>query len=269
MSQPWQQDFGFAEPPVRRKRHPIRATIVTLVIIAVLGGGLYYASDTLARQFAVGFVQEGVVSELGVGTNKAVHVDLGTAPILPQIIARRVDDVRVAIDKLSTDTLTGAAVLTAEGVPLDLHAPVDKVAITMTIPAADLRPLLTTADEDPKDTVKAGDKNDLVVSKTVSVLGKKYPVEVAIAPTAAKGALLLTPTGVTVKGKHYAPSQLRSSPIRALAGGLLKPRAVCIAGSLPSGLALTAVSVRDGALSLSVAGADLPLSSLASKGSCA
>ena len=41
----------------RRKRHPIRNTIIVLVIIAGLGISGYLVADSLARNFANQFVQ--------------------------------------------------------------------------------------------------------------------------------------------------------------------------------------------------------------------
>jgi hypothetical protein len=249
---------------VRRKRHPIRTTIIVLVIVAALAGSGYYVADMLAGTFAKQFVQAGVSQELG-GTG-AVHADLGKGSVLLQVIKKRINTLRVTIDGFTSGTLTGSAVVDADGVPLNTSDPVDSLSITLSIPASGLVPLVGAKAGDTATVALVG--TDIQVTDTEKIAGKKTPVSIDYVPSTSGTTLVLTPEKVTIGSKAYTPAKLKASPYGAISKPLLATRQKCLADGLPSKLTLKSVTVVGQALVVTASGAGVPLGSLSTKGTC-
>jgi hypothetical protein len=260
-------DLFASGPPVKRKRHPIRNIIVTLVIIGGLLIPGYLVAESLARSFATGYVQVGIQKELDVPTLDDVHVNLGKGSIILQVIQHRIKHMTVKIDSFTTDSLTGSAVFTASGVPLNTSDPVTKMGIVLTIDPDSLKAMVARASGSPNATV-ALVGNDVRIGTTIRLLGLRVPVSVDLVPSASHGELVFTPTAITVNKKNYTTKELRASPIGGLVGGLLKARTECVATSLPRDLVLTDLAVTNDHLVISVAGSGVSLSGLSTKGTC-
>jgi hypothetical protein len=262
------EEFQSSEPPQRRKRHPLRNTIVTLVVLVVLAVAAYLVAEPLAEQFAGEAVKVAVAKELGANQDD-VHVDLGSGSIILQLINRRVNHIDVDIDRFSSGALTGSAVFAASGVPLDSNKPVSKVAITASLDADALHSLLTSgaaAAATPTTVAFAG--KDVRIGTTLTILGAAVATSVDLAPSVANGQLVLTPAAITIGTAHFTVAQLQASPLGGLVSGLAAPRTMCVASSLPNNLDLKSVSVRGKHLLVGVGGSNLTLSSLAHKGTC-
>jgi hypothetical protein len=259
--------FSGESAPVRRKRHPIRNIIVTLVILAALLIPGYFVAESLARSAATGYVQVGVQKELDVTNLSDVHVGLGKGSIILQVLQRKIKHMTVDIDKFSTDTITGSAVFTASGVPLNTTDPVTKMSIDVTIDPDSLTSMVARASGSPNATVALEGKN-IRIGTSVKLLGITVPASVDLVPTASRGLLVFTPTAITVNKKTYTVAALKASPIGGLVGGLLKARSECVASSLPRDLALTNVAVSNDSLVVTVEGKGVALSGLSTKGSC-
>jgi hypothetical protein len=249
---------------VRRKRHPIRTTIIVLVIIAALAGSGYYVANMLAGTFAKQFVQAGVSQELG-GTG-TVTADLGTGSVLLQVIKKRITTLHVTIDGFTSGTLTGSAVFDADGVPLNTTDPVDSLSIALSIPASGLAPLVATTTSDTPTVSLVG--SDIRVTDTEKIAGKKTPVSIDYVPSTSGTTLVLTPQKIMIGSKAYTPQQLKASPYGAVLRPLLATRQKCLADGLPSRLTLKSVTVVGQSLVVTATGAGVPLGSLSTKGRC-
>jgi hypothetical protein len=250
----------------RRKRHPIRNTVIVLVIIAALGTSGYLVADSLARNFADQFVQAGVAQELG-ASDANVHVNLGKGAILPQVIQKKIKTMRVTIDGFTSGTLSGSAVFDANGVPLNTTDPVSSISITVSTTASELLGLVDSTSGQSQATVALSGK-DIRVSTTESVLGKKTPVSIDYAPTASAQQLVLTPVDVVIGTKQYTTAQLKASPYGPYTSGLVVVRQECLAAGLPSSLTLKSIAVVDQRLVISASGTGISLGSLSDKGVC-
>jgi hypothetical protein len=257
--------FDF-ETPVRVKRHPIRNTIIALVIIGALGTSGYLVADSLARSFATTFVQTGVAQQLGVPTDQ-VHVNLGKGSVLTQVLQKHLKRLHVTIDAFASGTLAGSAVFDAVQVPLNTKDPAKSIDITVTVAASGLLGLVESASGQNQATVSfAG--SDIRVSTNEKVLGKTVPVSIDFAPTASGVNLILTPKNIVVGTKSYTPASLKASKYGPYVSGLLRARQECLAGGLPSGMQLGSISVTGSHLMIEARGANLSLGSLSTKGSC-
>jgi hypothetical protein len=261
------EDFTFNEQPARKKRHPLRNTIISLVIVAAIGIAGYLVAEPLARQTAEEFVKVGVARELGISDADTVHVDLGSGSVLVQVIEGRIKHLHVTVDHFSSGTLAGSAVFTATGVPLNTNKPLSTIGITVSVAAADLRGIVASTADASNATVAFAGKN-LRIGTSVTLLGQTLPVSVDLAPKASDGQLLLTPTEITVNSTSYTADQLRASPIGGLVSGLLATRTECVASGLPRNMELTSVVVKNKRLLVSVAGTGVTLASVGNKGSC-
>jgi hypothetical protein len=262
------EEFQSSEPPQRRRRHPLRNTIVTLAILAVLAVAAYLVAEPLAEQFAGEFVKVGVAQELGANQDD-VHVDLGTGSVILQLINRRVNHIDVKISRFTSGSLSGSAVFTASGVPLDMNKPVSKIGIVASLDSDALHTLVTSgaaATAAPTTVAFAG--KDVRIGTTLTILGAAVATSVDLAPSVANGQLVLTPAAITIGTAHFTVAQLQASPLGGLVSGLAAPRTMCVASSLPNNLDLKSVAVKGKHLLVGVGGTDLTLSSLAHKGTC-
>jgi hypothetical protein len=259
--------FSGGSTSVKRKRHPIRNILVTLVIMAALLVPGYFVAESLARSAATSYVQAGVQKELNVADRNDVHVSLGKGSIILQVLQGHIKSMKVNIDKFTTDSLTGRASITATGVPLSTSSPVTKMSIVVTVDANSMKTMIDTAIGSPTATVElAGDQ--VRIGTKAKLFGISVPASIDLTPSVAHGRVVLTPVAFTVNKKTYTAKELKASPIGAFVGGLLKAPTLCVASSLPRDLKLTNVAVSSDNVVVTVEGTGVPLSSLATKGSC-
>jgi hypothetical protein len=260
------EEFETAEPPPRRKRHPIRSLIIVLVVLAVLVGIGYLVAEPLAKSIVEGAVDVGVAKELSIPSSE-VHSEVEGGSVLVQLLHHKLKDVHVTIDSFSQGNVSGTAVLTAHGVPLDTKKPVSTVSITVKLNADNVKSLLTNGSTDSPTTVAFVGK-DVRAGSSISVLGASLPVSIDLLPSAAGGQLVLTPEAISVGTIHYTADQLAASPIGGITAGLRAPRTECVASALPADLTLKSVAVAGDTLNVTVSGTGVTLSSLGQKGTC-
>jgi hypothetical protein len=251
----------------RRRRHPFRATIIVLVVLAVLLGSAYYVADMLARQFATSFIKTGVAQELG-GSASHVHVSLSKSDMILQLVHKRIKSMDVTINDFTSGTITGAdAVFLATQVPLNTSDHAGTISITAKVGPTGLLGLVD-AKAGTSATVTFQGAN-LRISTTEKIRGKVIPVSVDYLPSASgPSTLLLTPVAIAVAAKQYTPAQFKASPYAHFAAALAAPRAQCLAASLPTSLKLTGISVVGQQLVIAFAGSQVSLGSLSIKGTC-
>ncbi len=258
--------FEVIEPRVPRKRHPVRNTVIVLVVLAVLGVSGYLVADSLATGFALTAVKTGVVQETGADASD-VRVDLGTKAILPQIVARKLDHVHVRIGTFTSGTLTGSAVFDATGVPLSTSAPAKTISVAVTIGDDGLLELVQSEAGQTRADAKIAD-GGITVSSRERVLGRTVPASVDFEVSSSGDNLVLTPRTIHLNGRSYTPAALKRSVYGRLVAGLIKSRSQCLAAGLPSAMHLTGVKVVGSSVVVTATGTDLSLQSLSAKGTC-
>ncbi|WP_460789805.1 LmeA family phospholipid-binding protein [Microbacterium lacusdiani] len=233
-------------PRRRRRRWPwvLAATLVLLAVAAVV------VAEGVARSIVPERVRETVVAQLGLPEDQPLDVTVGGVLVLPQLIAGRLDELRVAgadvpLPGEAAAGLTVDADVRLTGVPLREGVQGGPGTAELRLGADDLQLLLADArlpDTLADSTVTLAEP-DAVLTSEVSILGASIPIELSLAPGAADGDLTLEPTGARIGG-----AQLSLEQLAAMAGIELGPVPVCLADRLPSGLALTAVAVEGDAL---------------------
>lgn len=227
-------------PPPRRKRR-LWPWIVSLVVVIVLFGGAAFAGEWLARDLVERGVRSALASELGVPTDQAeVQIE---GLVIPQLISGRFDEVRVEAQDVSLQGFTGDVSVTARGVPLTADGPLDSAEASVTLDQEQLRTLLASVEGFPEESLGLAG-SDVTITVELNVFGVAVPIGVGLTPSAAAGALVLTPASFSVAGASADAQGLRTQ-FGGIADAVLQPWQVCIASSLPAGLTLTDVSVVD------------------------
>ncbi|WP_282846962.1 LmeA family phospholipid-binding protein [Microbacterium oxydans] len=253
-------DEGADAPPRKRRRWPW----VLLVVVVVLAL-LVIAAELIARAVLPGVVRSIVVEKLDLPADQQLDVETDGL-LLPQLIGGTLDTLHLSTDSVTLDGITGAADVSATGVPLrggDLGGAsgtvrVDQEQFTTLLAGTDL----------PVDSVEFTAPN-ATVSGSISVLGAAVPLSLTLTPGTIDGDLELTPVGISIGGLDVDLDRVGST-LGALGEGLTQPQRVCIADQLPSGLTITGVEIVDDAavIDVDVNGAIVTDKALQSKGSC-
>lgn len=244
----------------KRRRWPW-VLLVAVVVLALL----VVAAELIARAVLPGVVRSIVVEKLDLPADQQLDVET-QGLLLPQLIGGTLDTLHLSTDSVTLDGITGAADVTATGVPLrggDLGGAsgtvrVDQEQFTTLLAGTDL----------PVDSVEFTAPN-ATVSGSISVLGAAVPLSLTLTPGTIDGDLELTPVGVSIGGLDVDLDRVGST-LGALGEGLTQPQRVCIADQLPSGLTLTGIEIVDDAavIDVDVNGAIVTDKALQSKGSC-
>lgn len=259
---PGQNAAEQAETPVRPKRR--RWPWVLLIVVVVLGM-LVVVAEFIARAVLPGVVRSLVIDELNLPADQQLDVE-ADGILLPQLIGGTLDSLHLSTDSVTLEGITGAADVTATGVPLrggDLGGASGTIRIDQTQFTALL------ADTDlPVDEV-AFDAPNATVSGTVSVLGIDIPVALTVAPGAAEGDLELTPVELSVGGLVIDAGQVGST-LGSLGENLTQTQQICIADQLPAGLTLTGLEIvgSEAVIDIDVNGAIVTDETLLEKGVC-
>lgn len=249
-----------AAGPRRRRRWPW----VLLVIVVVLAA-LVVAAEFVARAVLPGVVRSLVIEQLDLPADQQLDVD-ADGILLPQLIGGSLDRLHLSTDRVTLEGITGAADVTATGVPLrggDLRSAegtirIDQDQFTALLASTDL-PIETVALDAPNATV----------SGSISVLGASVPVSLTLTPGAVDGDLELTPVSASIGGIEIDASDVGSN-LGVVGSGLTEPQRICIADQLPAGLTLTGLEIEGttAVIDLDVDGAIATDETLLEKGTC-
>lgn len=251
-----------AEVAARPKRR--RWPWVLLIVVVVLGL-LVVAAEFIARAVLPGVVRSLVVDELDLPADQQLDVE-ADGILLPQLIGGTLDSLHLSTDSVTLEGITGAADVTATGVPLrggDLGGASGTIRIDQTQFTALL------ADTDlPVDAV-AFDAPNATVSGTIPVLGIDIPVSLTVTPGAVEGDLELTPVELSVGGLVIDAGQVGST-LGSLGETLTRTQQICIADQLPAGLTLTGLEIvgSEAVIDIDVNGAIVTDEALLEKGVC-
>jgi hypothetical protein len=249
-----------AEPRRRRARWPWVLLIIALVIAA-----LVVAAELVARSLLPGIVRGLVIEQLDLPSDQQLDVQ-ADGILLPQLIAGRLDALRLSTDAVTLEGVTGAVDVTATGVPLrggDLGG----AEGTIRIDQGQFTALLATTDL-PVETVEFAQPN-ATLSGTIAVFGIQVPLSLTLTPGVVEGDLELTPVGISVGGAEIDVSEV-GADLGSLGENLTQPRRICIADQLPAGLTLTGLEIvgDEAVIDVDVDGAIATDPALLEKGVC-
>lgn len=253
---------GAGEQPTRRRRR--RWPWVVLIVVVVLAL-LVVAAELVARAVLPGVVRSVVIEKLDLPADQQLDVET-EGILLPQLLSGALDTLHLSTDSVTLEGITGAADVTATGVPLrggDLGG----ASGTVTVDQTQFTSLLAGSDL-PVETVEFAAPN-ATVGGSISLLGAAVPLSLTVTPSAADGDIELTPVAASIGGLDIDLDQLGSN-LGSLGEGLTQPQRVCIADRLPAGLTLSGLEIVDDAavIDLDVDGAIVSDESLQAKGAC-
>lgn len=246
--------------PRKRRRWPW-VLLIVVVVLAVLA----VAAELIARAVLPGIVRSIVIEQLDLPADQQLDVE-AEGILLPQLISGSLDTLHLSTDSLTLEGITGAADVTATGVPLrggDLGG----AAGTIRIDQEQFTSLLSGTDL-PVESVEFEAPN-ATVAGSFSVFGASVPLSLTFLPGALDGDLELTPVAASIGGLDIDLDDAASA-LGSLGEGLTRTQQICIADRLPAGLTLTGVEIVDGAavIDLDVDGAIVSDAALQDKGVC-
>ena len=212
---------------------------VLLVVVVVLAA-LLVAAEVLARSILPGVVRGIVIEQLQLPADQQLDVEAGGI-LLPQLLGGRLDELRLSSESVTVGGITGAADVTATGVPLrggDLTdaqgtVRIDQDQFTALVAVSDL----------PIDAVEFSEP-DVTASGSISVLGMTIPVALTVTPDADAGDLLLSPVELKIAGVALSAAQI-ADRFGDAAAQLTQPQRICIADQLPAGVTVTGISIEN------------------------
>ncbi|MFM9877279.1 MAG: DUF2993 domain-containing protein [Rhodoglobus sp.] len=230
-----------AQPRTRRRWMGWLIALVVLVVLLVVG---FFAADAYAKDYAKGYVRDQIIQVLKLDPTTKVDVDLGGGSVILQALRGSIDEVTVDVAELSFGDITGSAVISAAGVPLDGAEPVDKLDIVATVTEANVRKLASFMSGIELKTIELGD-GVISAATEFTVLGLfVIPVSVDLVPSAVDGGISFDPKTITLAGEDISVADLRASPeFAGIAGQFLQSQDFCVASSLPKALTITDVDV--------------------------
>lgn len=250
-----------------RRRGGLLFGILGLVLVIVVAGVVVL--DGVARSYAADQIEHKIRTELGLGPETPLTVEVGGFSVLAQLATGTLDDVRVSATDVALGELTGSFAVHASGLPIDTTKAVQKLTADIRLDAEDVKKVIGTFGSVPLDSLTIAD-GALHLESELQVFGAlRIPVGLTLAPSAVNGEIALTPTAVTLAGKSVSAADVKQQ-FPTLGDALFQQRTICIADALPQQLVLQNVRVSGDELVLSFAATDLRLDadSLATKGTC-
>lgn len=252
---------GEAEKAPRQRRRWPRVLLIVVVVLAVLA----VVAELIARAVLPGIVRSIVIEQLDLPADQQLDVE-AEGILLPQLIGGSLDTLHLSTDSLTLEGITGAADVTATGVPLrggDLGG----ASGTIRIDQEQFTSLLSGTDL-PVESVEF-DAPNATVAGSFTVFGAAVPLSLTFLPGAVDGDLELTPVAASVGGLDIDLDDAASA-LGSIGEGLTRTQRVCIADRLPAGLTLTGLEIVDGAavIDIDVNGAIVSDAALQDKGVC-
>ena len=241
------------EDPPRRKRRWV-GWVIALVIVAILLVVAAIVGETLARQYAEGYIRDRVVEALPVDPAAPMDVEVKGGPVLLQALSGRMTEIVVGIPELAIGEISGSATVTALGVPLDESKATDQLDIELRISESSVQQLSTYLSGIDLDSITLGD-GLITVDTSIDLLLFSVPISIDLLPSAEAGGIAFTPETITLEQQEISVDDLRSNPlVSGIAGSLLDSQVFCVAESLPSAFTLTDVTVEGSELVVAVSG---------------
>jgi len=217
----------------RRTRWP-RVLLIAVVVLAALA----VACELVARAVLPGIVRSVVVEQLDLPSDQQLEVQ-ASGVLLPQLITGTLDELQLSSDEVTIGGVTGAAHVTATGVPLHGGA-LGSAAGTVSIDQTQFAALLAHSQMPDAEIVL--DAPNATLQGEISLFGRGIPVGLTVTPGAEDGDLLLTPVSATLGGNEL-DLQALAERFGDIGERLAGPQRLCIADQLPAGITLTGLRV--------------------------
>ncbi len=255
-------DRGTDAAPTKRRRGRWPSV---LLIIVVLLAALVVAAEFIARSVLPGIVRSLVIEQLDLPADQQLDVE-AEGILLPQLISGRLDELHLSTDAVTLEGITGAADVTATGIPLQ-GGDLGGASGTIRIDQAEFTTLLAGTDL-PVDSVEF-DAPNATLGGSFTVFGTAVPITLTLTPGAAEGDLELTPVGLSIGGLDVDVDGV-GSMLGSVGDSLTQTQRVCIADQLPAGLTLTGLEIVGSAavIDIDVDGAIATDPALLEKGVC-
>lgn len=243
----------------RRRRWPVVIVIVVVLIAALIGA--FFLADNLARGFAENQVKAAIAQRLPGATAAGTRVEIGGGSFLLQLVRGEFDAVNLHVDDVELEGATAVADVHAEGVHLDVDAPVAHITGTARLSQDAVNALLAANNVDAHVTLGQG-AVDYEVQRTV--LGIPVGFVVTATPSANGSQLVFTPTSARVSAGSASidVSDLVTSVVSD--SGI----ALCLASQLPAGVSVDDVKTTPGGAVVSFSANDFVPANVGTKGSC-
>lgn len=253
-------DPGTLYPHQRRRRWPW-----VLLVLVVLLGVLVVAAEFIARAVLPGTVRSIVIEQLDLPADQQLAVE-AEGILLPQLIGGTLDTLRLSTEAVTLEGITGAADMTATGVPLR-GGELGGASGTIRIDQDQFTALLADT-ELPVDTVEFDEPN-ATLGGSFAVFGADVPVSLTLTPGAVDGELELTPVSLTIGGFEVMADGAETF-LGSIGEELAQPQRICIADQLPAGLTLTGLAIAgsEAVIDIDVDGAIATDPALVEKGTC-
>lgn len=239
------------EKPRRRKGWIV--VVALLGVLALLACGLV-AAELWARQQVTDYATTTVRDVLELDAEHPVDVTVAGFSVLAQLATGKLERVDIGVDDVNVGDFSGDVSLLAEGVPVDMSKPVDRVRLELAVTEASVKSLAHVLSESAIDNVElVGD--EVRFTSELSIFGFRVDVGVGVEPFATNGQVGFTPTSVSLNGAEAEVSALRAT-FGPLADSLFESRTVCVARYLPAALGIDSVEVRDDAFLVVTIGSD-------------
>ncbi len=226
----------------RKKRWWLRI-LVTLAIVAVLGGGAELALRAIIPNVIAGIVRE----NLSLPKDHPVDVELGGSALLPALTGH-VANVAVIVDDVSVfDDIKVRLYASADSLPFDpTKGEIIGARASAKIPASSMGKIVSLA---TNGLVTEGDvkPGELIVGRTLPIFGFDVHVTAGLAVSVHEGDLLIQPTSINAAGFNLSAEELRPM-LGDAAANLLDEHTVCVRDKLPAGITLTKVALAQTAL---------------------
>lgn len=250
--------------PRRRRVWP---WVLGAVVVLLLAIGAVIA-DGIVRGIVTDTVADRVATEFELDSPDQVEVALGSAPVIPQLIAGRLDAVDVRISEFTLGELTGALELRAESVPLDEASPTELVSGRFTLDAGDLLAVAAQLSGLDPESITL-DAPEIVVTATLELFGFEFTVGLGVEPGISDGALVFTPTSFRLGDEALTADELTSNPVFAsLAQMFLQQEPICLAEMLPAAILLDGVDVVGDQLVVTFTANDIAMGTPGEQGTC-
>ncbi len=263
-----EQDKDSTNIPARPKRRGL-GWLIALVVVVVVGVGLWIAGDTFARSYAEQYVRGQIIEVFALPADTPLDVTIGPGSLIAQAIGGKIDSVSVVGDNLSFGGIAGDVVIDATGIPLDSAAPLETLRVTLTAGNDEVQAL--------SSYLSGIDLQSIELLESSIAIGTEYtffaftvPIGVELEPAVVDGQLSFQPTTITVNGNEISVADLTAGPLGGIAGPLLGAQSFCVSEFLPQAIDLIDARITSGELiiELSGDGAALGGEAISTMGTC-
>jgi hypothetical protein len=244
-----------------RKKHRWVGPVVVLGTLVILIVAAFFVADKLARDAAGDVVRGPIRSALG--SSSRVDVDLGPGIFLFQAAKGRLDHVTISTEGVPIGAGTGALVLDAHGLPLDLGGTVTKIHAELSLDGTAMQSVVPL-----EGSTVTFEGEQFVVAAQIPVGGAPRAVVLHITPSVVDANVAMAVTALTVDGTDVSIEDAKAGAYGPEVAALVSPAPLCVSGFLPASLVLSSAAVTGDHLVLGLDGTKMSLGSLGTKGSC-